>query len=613
MLTLRTLRQVNCLILLIPLRCLDTLLGFDHFSILGLSCSQHLDLQDCTSERCRSQYNSIFQNIDMLDDLLQHEDSHTQEELIETTSALPSFLDHPVVVDASSFTISERYQQAFAALKTNSNNRNLAVVYQRILKKMKKAEAQLLEHVASMESAKSRVEASLTEISGHIDQKLSRDSVESSGMTTAALALPVVTIHPHHLKWEAIDIKIPAGGVVTLPIPTPILPVTAPSDSQLLILSKQLSVSWAVRSSSSSYIQVSISSPSKDSQSLRFDRLRSEPISPAEVSQRGIQFGYVRSHEDVLSRLGETIVYGQHIIQTSDGNRLLEISNRAVWATITLSYQIEIDNYIAEPMPPRPIMTPKPTRDDPEHLSKLHQLQSVLAQEQERVDSLQHKIDTLQNRLRSMSGPLLLLRETFKAGLFLREKFCSQWEHFHAVESVYRQHLDNHFHLNEPQESIIPTTFDQQSVWLQDIDLIKRAIEEHDDSQPLLLTHLFPPSSPTSAIHVPETEVCSPPESATPTSPRSPQPFAPKDFSAPERILLSSSNLKIRPSSDFRCPIKIPRTTVSSTLYTLSWDFTLLSLSGEELPSQSPDNIDIGFCVLGKSADGSFPLLTPYK
>jgi hypothetical protein len=101
-----------------------------------------------------------------------------------------------------------------------------------------------------------------------------------------------------------------------------------------------------------------------------------------------------------------------------------------------------------------------------------------------------------------------------------------------------------------------------------------------------------------------------------------PQPL-PRD-TLPDRILLSSSNLKIRPSSDFRCPIKIPRHISPDVLFTLSWDFTLLSLSGPPSSSaaaataassdgSSSSAIDIGFCVLGKSTDGSFPLLTPYR
>lgn len=554
-----------------------------------------------------------------MDDILfQHSDFNGHEDISDpSASALPSLIDHSLVEATSSYNsnISERFQQALSALKSNSKARNLTVVYRRILNKMKKTESQLSELILLMETAKAHVETTTKEISCHITGKSTNDDPVLSSPP-----LPVVTIHPHHLKWEAIDIKIPAGGVITLPIPTPILPSTSPSDAQLLILSKHLSVTWSIRSSSTSYIQVSLSAPSKGSLTSKFDRLRSEPISNDEVIRRCIQFGYVRTHEDILSRIGETVVCGQQIINTSDGNRVLEISNRAVWATITLSYQIEIDNYITEHLPPTQEVVSIPEIEDKqvdqEHLSHLHQLQGQLASEHDRVNALQQKIDTLNHRLQSMSGPLLLLRETFKTGLFLREKICSQWDNYHSVQDIYKQHLEQTLDENESKELVATTSFDQQqSVWLQDLELIKGILESHEDTEPIVLNHIFPPQSPASLkVSVSESSDRIQDESMLATiSPNAQQLSQISEVSPfPERILLSSSNLKIRPSSDFRCPIKIPQT-APHTIYTLSWDFTLLSLSGDDVPSQTPNSIDIGFCVLGRSRDGSFPLLTSYQ
>jgi hypothetical protein len=697
-------------------RTLDTLLGFESlpsWEVTG-GTSQGSDLLLFTSEPYRQKYNSILQNIENLDALLfvaateEGCPNAAHEELFaeHAPSVLPSLFDHsPVILgDDSSINqtpsggvlISERYQHALAALRAQSQTKSLTAVYQRILKKIKKTEEQLEDQSRNVETAKVSVEDASNAVSiclasgpGHGGGRQPEGTVDTlPEPSPAPLPAPVVVIHPHHLQWEAIDIEIPAGGKVTLPLPVPLLPRTSSandSESQL-ILSKELSVSWAIRSSSSSYAQVAISAPTKSTPNSppHFDRLRSELISSDEVSRRGIQFGYVRSHEDVLSRIGESVVCGEHIIQTKDGNRVMEISNRAVWATITISYQVQIDNSATEvPNSPTPPSTnsaeaaketqatlDREAKLREEHMVHLKALQDDLSAKQEVLRSLQQKQASLESRLHSMSGPLLLLRETFKTGIFLREKFCAQWQHWLAVLEVFHQNQDSFalvplrsegdhsrtsLSLAEPDASLSAAYDEQppQSVWLQDLELLQKMIESHHELRPLPFTQIFPhlsPSSPSpcsaptsphtmatagittpsprSFSEIPSTAVASPRVEELAEEVTSPSP--PPRESLPDRILLSSSNLKIRPSSDFRCPIKIPRqpSSLSSpdVLYTLSWDFTLLSLSGTgpaagDSSSSAPtasegsnsSSIDIGFCVLGKSADGSFPMLTPYK
>lgn len=543
--------------------------------------------------------------------------------------------------------------------------KSLTAVYQRIVKKIKKTEQQLEVHSHNLEAAKASVEAASNAVSLCLMNTPGREPEEiplnsAATLPTALLSSPVVTIYPHHLLWEAIDIEIPAGGMVTLPLPVPLLPRTSPKDSELLILPKELTVSWAIRSSSASYAQVAISAPAKSTpHSPHFNRLRSELISFDEVSRRGIQFGYVRSHEDVLSRIGESVVCGEHLIQTKDGNRMMQISNRAVWATITISYQVRIDNSASESLIPldAPVTNSTDVTNDTqatldrnsklreEHLAQLKALQDDLAAKQDTLDSLQQKQVSLESRLHSMSGPLLLLRETFKTGIFLREKFCGQWQHWLAVREVFRHNQDsltldqqgyNRSSLALENSATTSAPYNEQpsqSVWLQDLELIQKMVEGHHELRPLPLNQIFhhlpsssssPNSPPTSPHNVSLTAATSIPVSS-PREEESVQevthsPFLPRS-ALPDRILLSSSNLKIRPSSDFRCPIKIPQQLSSGILYTLSWDFTLLSLSGsgpatgDSVPvdGSNSSTIDIGFCVLGKSADGSFPMLTPYK
>jgi hypothetical protein len=253
--------------------------------------------------------------------------------------------------------------------------------------------------------------------------------------------------------------------------------------------------------------------------------------------------------------------------------------------------------------------------------------------------------------LQSMTGPLLLLRETFKTGVYLREKLCAQWHHWKTVQGVFHEHQEEaqRHHRLQDTTTTDSASFEQQSesLWLQDLGLLHQAVESHHELQPIMLSEILPPGCPRSP-HSPSAVMLPPAlsrlstadDSIRPTSPRVqdvtedlmvdptlaglvPSPSLsptsmPPPGPLPERILLSSSNLKIRPSCDFRCPIKIPRHRSRTELpYTLSWDFTLLSLTGQDTLSPSSassgSSIDIGFCVLGKTSDGFFPLLTPYQ
>jgi hypothetical protein len=121
---------------------LDILLGIENIPSFGF-----LDhtLGNSTSDFCRKKYCTFLQNISSLDHLLLTAEDNgvikEEEHHIESTSIFPSLS----LTDAqsSSLSMSERYQQALMALRTNSQTKTLVSVYQRILKKIQKIEHQL--------------------------------------------------------------------------------------------------------------------------------------------------------------------------------------------------------------------------------------------------------------------------------------------------------------------------------------------------------------------------------------------------------------------------------------------------------------------------------------
>lgn len=87
-----------------------------------------------------------------------------------------------------------------------------------------------------------------------------------------------------------------------------------------------------------------------------------------------------------------------------------------------------------------------------------------------------------------------------------------------------------------------------------------------------------------------------------------------------DSISLVCHELRISPSQDFRCPLLTPRHTHVPGVYLISWDFKLLAhnkltSSPQEAYSGADDmsSQDIGFCIMAKQADGSFPQLKPYE
>jgi hypothetical protein len=192
------------------------------------------------SAESRHKYSSLLQNIDSLDTLLlstNHEESAATHEEAHS-SLFPSLVEHTLMSSAdlpAPYNISERYQDALIALRAQAQSKNLALVYQRILRKIKKTEQHLDESLRAIESARDSVEIASAAVSLCISEKLASAGPDEPILAEVP-ALPVVTIHPHHLKWEAVDISIPPGGLITLPIPVPILPQSSPSSSQVSLL-----------------------------------------------------------------------------------------------------------------------------------------------------------------------------------------------------------------------------------------------------------------------------------------------------------------------------------------------------------------------------------------
>ena len=233
----------------------------------------------------------------------------------------------------------------------------------------------------------------------------------------------------------------------------------------------------------------------------------------------GIQFGYVRSHEDILTRIGESIISGTHIIQTKDGNRLLEISNNAVWASITISYQIKIDNFLSdsdmesasnvenilkenqkkkeeeEVKEREKEMKKKKEEEDKEYQKKLTILTENLNEKQNTLTLLLQKEDSLKQRLRSVTGPLLLLRETFKTGIYLRDKLCTELDHWNHLYQALKENEEVIFNLQyNCSENNSLHEHSPQSLWLQDLEYIQKLYVENsqnEDIHPLKLTHIL--------------------------------------------------------------------------------------------------------------------------
>jgi hypothetical protein len=110
------------------------------------------------------------------------------------------------------------------------------------------------------------------------------------------------------------------------------------------------------------------------------------------------------------------------------------------------------------------------------------------------------------------------------------------------------------------------------------------------------------------------------------------------------RTVVSAAELKIGPSQDFRCPLLtslrggvqvtstscklyvcasprsdnalILHTTHVQGFYLISWNFQLLPQHQQDqlgrLPATPPPQ-DVGFCILAKKPDGSFPQLQSYR
>ena len=166
--------------------------------------------------------------------------SPSTSSLSSTLSIFPSLFesDDPSTIStiSTNMNLTERYQQALLTLRNNSQAKNLGVVYHRVLKKIKKIEHQLADVTKNIELEKEAtqiVSNTLFSVSNqqNPDQVYPKDWNEMNHFTQ----LPKITIHPHNLNWEAIDISIPAGGKVSLPIPVPILPSSAHDTSEVCI------------------------------------------------------------------------------------------------------------------------------------------------------------------------------------------------------------------------------------------------------------------------------------------------------------------------------------------------------------------------------------------
>lgn len=345
----------------------------------------------------------------------------------------------------------------------------------------------------------------------------------------------------------------------------------------------------------------------------------------------------MRSHEDILNRIGENAIKGDLIIQTKDGNRMIEISNNAVWASITLSYQIKIDNFLSDADIESTTKTEnllkqslqqkedeiakerekelkeKQIEEEKEYQIKLKTLTENLKEKENNYNILLQKEESLKTRLRSVTGPLLLLRETFKTGIYLRDKLCAELDHWNHLRQILKENQEIIFNIHSnsfPENNSLSENHSIQSMWLQDLEYIQKLYLENLENpeiHPLKLTHILdlnPPklmkqnlSSEKFMTHsesitsinekdennnkiqeiekevieienikekeVIEVEIEEKVEvnQENISNELQPNPLVqlPKETKLHERIVVSSSNLKITPSSDFRCPIKIPQ------------------------------------------------------
>lgn len=252
---------------------MDILLGIENIS----NFHTNIELEVLISKDIRQKYSSILQDINVLDLLLLTQDiidDHTinsQEDvglfdsitnstsitlpsspssITTTTTTIPSSLSSNLTIFPSLFdttddvsntnsinmNLSERYQHALLTLRNNAQAKNLSIVYHRILKKIKKLEHQLEDITKNIEGENKEIQVALDNLTSFTNNQT---HFEESTSLNNPINIPIfehipkIIIHPHHLKWEAIDISIPAGGKVSLPIPVPILPASAQNTSEV--------------------------------------------------------------------------------------------------------------------------------------------------------------------------------------------------------------------------------------------------------------------------------------------------------------------------------------------------------------------------------------------
>lgn len=271
---------------------------------------------------------------------------------------------------------------------------------------------------------------------------------------------------------------------------------------------------------------------------------------------------------------GKYITHGAVAVSASKGDQLLKICNRASWVTSSFSYEIRLR--LKEEV--------KPSVDHAEPLQE-HQAAVDLA------------ISRCTEDERS-------LRSRLKEGMELRRTYichAERWEAAHsALQAVVSKHLecagDSVGALQKLRECL-ESSRRQQS----------RQLAEASSRIKPIRDYVFGPaeaSLQSDALGSLLSTARDSDSSAAKTTP------CPLSF---PRTVYSSEQLRIPSSRDFRCPISTPLMDEEDEegFYLISWDFALLPLEGST--SSGAADQDIGFCVLGKSSDGSLPQIVPYR
>ena len=362
--------------------------------------------------------------------------------------------------------------------------------------------------------------------------------------------------------------------------------------SLLQKISEKVCLSWVMRSSKSalSSLRLSLSPMAGTSSSSDFVSIEQIHV----ITWQAFE-AMVTSSEDITIQLREFyhrhsaadstgyVSYGHHIMASSAGDQLLSIHNAAMWSSAVLCYSIQLQNYCSDSV--------AHVEEGEKEVAVPVEVSGRSAEEEERQHHAEERLK-IETGIVALDGQLEFLRNCLQQGATLRERLLHQWMSWKEMQATEGQVNER---LKLEQERLLHLTlrsedgcadpqrqrrrFSASSKWKRDVSIVRRQALELDvvdvlqSSRSLSRTLLLPHGNGVAASSgdvVTEgndsslDSIADRGQSAAAiavdkaTRAVSPNPcVSRRRVDMPERVVLSSARLKVMPSKDFRCPLRI--------------------------------------------------------